>query len=757
MNMQLLYGNDGMNYRTIAKSKQMTDEQEKKLLDGYVRYSFVKDEAKYASVYEEPVALTYVTTDLEGTLPKEMILLSRNAKMSNYHAPSYYSHMQLLELSDAMYGEKFFDLLRYSFIKDVDVNSYIDNRDIDTDRWESEEGAGTIRKDAIDEDKLFVIVALLLEATNSMSGVVRLALDVEGAEYNQRALEVIAAIYSRLPYYVRRKAGFSTYAGVGEQVPSRIKLQLYTRDALDEPGKDVIDLAHMDNGGLLSAISNDSIKGATGLISMDAQKRKETFWWIQNIYGWKVENIGDALDFYEKFVTWMNSKLEEIKDGLAHFAYSEMKKREKSPEFKKIFIVISKKFQDENCVERYNGWLKEMLSTQTSFNFELKLREYIMLGEALEILQFDPQMFLDWEKETILQDAEQNYEDIELRKYLEGQLRVLHSVDIGGKKFHVVIRSMKKALTDRLDGLKDAIEKYIEEERKAISDCFSGRNFIELNELDMDSLYQNIKYKNENASFFIQEFTNRFFDILKAINKFDNYYLYKDYVEFLVKNGKYLNEKNFQSFVESIEEKGDVAKFVNENQNLEWMKARDIFSVYGIMSVMMFYEENYGIEIPEFCLKIGDRDYFLNIEEMLILVENILNYDYEYRNMLEEILCSRTDMVKELLSIYAFSDEHFDFLMAISNEEEKENVMKYYLRKENVISGKSVIKHLENMDKNVLISLKNNFFYKDNIFSQTIEKLLEKEEISGEKTEEKRKNWISQIRDRIIKFFLYRK
>ena len=44
--MQFLYGNDGANYRTIAKSKELTVQQEKKLIDNYAEYEMVLDDTE---------------------------------------------------------------------------------------------------------------------------------------------------------------------------------------------------------------------------------------------------------------------------------------------------------------------------------------------------------------------------------------------------------------------------------------------------------------------------------------------------------------------------------------------------------------------------------------------------------------------------------------------------------------------------------------------------------------------------------------
>lgn len=62
--MQLLYGNDGQNYTTIAKSEGITDEQERRLLETYRRYGYVKNRNLYSDPSKEPFSLTYVTTDI---------------------------------------------------------------------------------------------------------------------------------------------------------------------------------------------------------------------------------------------------------------------------------------------------------------------------------------------------------------------------------------------------------------------------------------------------------------------------------------------------------------------------------------------------------------------------------------------------------------------------------------------------------------------------------------------------------------------
>ena len=54
--MQLLYGNDGTNYRMIDRSSEMTDGIQKTLLEFYSKYDFVSHPEKYSSVTKEPEA-----------------------------------------------------------------------------------------------------------------------------------------------------------------------------------------------------------------------------------------------------------------------------------------------------------------------------------------------------------------------------------------------------------------------------------------------------------------------------------------------------------------------------------------------------------------------------------------------------------------------------------------------------------------------------------------------------------------------------
>ncbi len=56
--MQLLYANDGINYRTISKSFNLSTGVEKELLGSYLKYDFVTNQNNYSSIENEPEAIS---------------------------------------------------------------------------------------------------------------------------------------------------------------------------------------------------------------------------------------------------------------------------------------------------------------------------------------------------------------------------------------------------------------------------------------------------------------------------------------------------------------------------------------------------------------------------------------------------------------------------------------------------------------------------------------------------------------------------
>lgn len=443
MGMQLLYGNDGKNYRTIARSKEMTDEQERVLLSRYLGYEFAEN--------VEPVALSYVTTDLDGTLPEEMILLSRQVRIAGCRAPSYYAHFHLLESQEAWYGEKFFDLLRFSFIKDAELAAY-QSGEIQYFAQKKEDGSSPIRRDAVLAKLLIPVVAAVLETADQMSGRVCLALDACGKDYNRRALEVIAAVYACIPYGLRRKISFSTYAGTDPARPAvRAKVQIYPREALRKAESGVIDLAQARDDRCSSSlqllrVSDRSFHFAKELAEKQEMERQALFVSFQCAFGLLTASVEDYIFYYRHMEEWQKGSLEEMKDDLARYAYKGMQQEKKPLMFQVFCRIFSERFEEEKYDRRYEQMLEEMLWAQKGFAFDNKMKAYLMLGEALDCLQLDVEMFLEWEHKAVLEAAAGEYEGEELISFLAGQRKNLHLLPVRGRKFREVAVAMEREM-----------------------------------------------------------------------------------------------------------------------------------------------------------------------------------------------------------------------------------------------------------------------------------------------------------------------
>lgn len=236
--MQLVYGNDGQNYTTIAKSAEITEEQERRLLESYRGYGYVKKRELYSDASKEPVSLSYASTDILGS--KKKIMLVKNARMSNYTTPCSYTHIRFFDAVKENYGRSFLKFLQVGFVADRDLNLY-KNQNIDTLEIPNEDYVPN--QHALMTEQLYTLVAALLYAADSYVDQLKVIVDIEGDDYNHRALDVIASVYQYIPYHVRMTAGFSTYADPMADIPDRIKFQLYTREAQGKVSGLVIDLS----------------------------------------------------------------------------------------------------------------------------------------------------------------------------------------------------------------------------------------------------------------------------------------------------------------------------------------------------------------------------------------------------------------------------------------------------------------------------------------------------------------------------------
>lgn len=693
--MQLLYGNDGTNYHTIAKSNNLVFAQEQELLKGYVRYSFVDNSNKYSSVKNEPISLAYVTTNLANTLAEDMILLVQNARMTNYLTPSYYSHVHLLKVSEEMYGGKFFDLLQYAFIKDVNVNSYLQG-EIDTFTQEKKSDSVAINTDAIEKEKVFPILAQLLDVADSMSQQVKLILDVEGDEYNRRALEVVATLYSYLPYNIRKSVGFITYTSADEVVSSRIKLRLYPRDAIGKLGADAIDLLNFDAEKVVRNVSQEAIQLAKAILEKDVMARENLFNSFRLAFLSTTASVADHCEFYKYIDVWKFGKLEAIKDDLAKYAYIE--KQGNSPLYRVFRTILNERFRTENFNIRYNEIIKELLERQNDFKFDNKIKAYIVLGEEVDSLSFSSEMFTDWLEKGLIERALSKYEDLNLFKYVKKEsVSMRQNLNFAGKKFDAVVQDMDKYINDWLNTVKSDVYAKIKKEEERFAEYFASKDFS-FNKEILDREYERIAYV-ENQTFFREKLKQQFMDRMGGFEYFRSYDIYESFKKSIHDCCDYLDEDAIKELMDILEKKGEIVKAMETIKLLEWNGKKDILESYNSIAKMHAVSDGYNVEVPDYQVALGRNIYDFSEVELIQLIKILLCYERVDQSVFQSIVYRHINIVRDLCSIKAFGEEHYQMLISSSSDNRaKEFIIRYYINEDIMLSEDIIKNSIEEYD-----------------------------------------------------------
>lgn len=710
--MQLLYGNDGKNYATIAKSAELTPVQEKELLRGYSGYDFVKNTAQYSSIASQPVSLTYVTTDLSGNLPKEMIVLSKNARMSNYQTPSYYTHFQLMDMEESLYGEDFLSFLKRTFIKDRDLNDYIGST---LDNFQSTVDESVILNcNAIEQEKLIAIVASVLSVADTLSKKVGIILDVTGDAYNARALEVIATIYACLPYNIRRSVGFSTYAGEDSMISNRIKIQLYTRDMAEKREEGIIDLLNMNPQEIMRRLPQYIVELAKDFVESDVSTREGWFQAFISVFQLKKVTVEEHGAFFKSIRKWQEENLESIMDEIAAYAYKEMQKPQKSMVFQMFQNTMKKRFAEAGYLERFHQIIEELLKSQTKMEFDNRLKAYIMFGEAVAVLTFQQDTFNQWFKVRYIDVARREFKD-DNQKLLQtfDKLSVkIKEMNYGAEKFAEIKKGMQDQLKNEIEVVQNQINKEVDEENKGIYKAFQQQNIIPYENI-VERIYTEIRY-DENKDTFQQLLSEKIQNYLSNIVYFKSYSNYCAIMKFIDFCKKMLDEKNYQTIAKIVEEKGEAVKIMEKCKMIQWNNWNDILTTYqNIAQIEAASNGKEDIEVPDYELEIDSDMYFFDSRRLKVLTKFLVAPKYNEIEVRKNLM-KDWDILYSLMSINIFDERHFAFLMDFasyingsSKAAYQEQILIYYINNSNILSEEELKFQIDNLDTRILERLKN--------------------------------------------------
>lgn len=730
--MQLLYGNDGVNYNTIAKSEELSQMQERELLKDYLGYSFVRDTSKYSSAEKEPISLTCVTTNLSHTLPEEKILLVKNAKMTNYLTPSYYAHFQIRDIDSDMYGEKFIDLLKSSFISDMKVMKYL-SRDIDSYQLGIDEKT-ELKTEGLNRRQLLSIVASLLYAADGISRQVQVILDVDGDGYNQRALDVIASVYTCIPYNVRRIAGFSTYVGNGQRISNRVKLKLYSREALGRLSGSVIDLADVREKEILDKIPDKIMRMATDFVDKKEQ-RDNWFTLFRRVFGIEGVSVEEHLVCFENVHRWQKENLENMQDELASYAYKEQKKEKKSPLFVMFCNIINQRFEKEKFLDTYQKIIKQYLYEQNSFLFESKLKAYLSLGEALTVVSFDKNLFLKWMQEKLIIPLQNRYQDLELYHQMTKLYHELEQEDFGNGKLQIIHKKMETELEIRLKTIQEDVKRKIQEEEDSIIQFFHKTPMTCKGMEQTTDIYNQIIYRKPNERVFSRELSKAIYSYLNQVSYFKNYIEYKQYKSMLEQCGFCLPEENKKKVENLLEEKGYIVNKMENCRKIIWSGRKDVLETYQKITDMMLVAGDKDVEIPNYKLVICGKEFEMSQDELEAIIYFVCAPSKGTERTFENTIQKKPGLLQAMLHVRLFAEEHMEGVFACAKKEsiKQEKVIDYYMNKGVLLSEEMVEHYIMQVDKQTLLQLISEC-EDNNLLSNTIQKQY------GQTKEEEEKN-----------------
>lgn len=733
--MQLLYGNDGINYCTIAKSPEISSAQEREILK-YEGYQFVSNSAQYSSAATEPVDLCCIVSNFSRTFEKDMLLLGKCARMSNFVTPSYCCHFYINELNKDILGKNFLSLLKKSFIKDVDLVGYKENP-IDSFTG-VEDSSVVLDTDAFTKEQKIALVAKILSAADSIAKQVAIVLDVEGDAYNKRALDVIATIYKYIPYGIRKNVGFSTYAGAGNSSSNRVKLQLYTRDVIGADGIQYIDLANMDVSVICRDVEKEFIIFAKELVDRSDEELERLFGWFEKTLGFLNTSVSDHFTLLTKFSAWNSSDLQEILDDLAKTAYQEYQKSEESPVFKYFKAVINDRFERTGFVNNFQDILKGLIQTQKDFNFEKRLKAYIILGEVLPCVSFSSALLIPWIEERWIKEYEIKYENYDLLRRLESLNNAVSKTQIGGPKFLAILSETNKYVQSKVDRLKEEIERKTAEEAEQIKK--EVVHIIDLKEdlnARLKALYDRITFTQDNQQVFIESSVLMLGDIFKRviIKRYKEYEFVKQMLE-AFGNEFSVPKEDMDRLNGQLDMKGEVVRKMEEYKMIAWNKRDDIIDAYIHIAKMEAVSEGKDVVVPDYSLNVGGTDYTLKSDELKALCGFLMAPQKNNIRNVEVIFSKEGNdgLFDDLIMLKVFTESHYQYLMDMRFMTEKtKDILEYYCQSDSLLSTDDIEFSLKKLDTNELSKLSNSYRLKSNIVTKVLEEKIAATKESKEK------------------------
>lgn len=672
--MQLLYGNDGVNYRLIDKSPEMTEGIQESMLATYSKYEFVTNWREYSSVDKEPEAITFVTSNLDNQMPVDQLVICKTGHMRQFSSPSYYFHGLVENVSDDFFKKEFFQIFNYEFIRDIDVELYKDGN-IHEYVFDKRE----MNSVALTNDQLIVILANFM--SNEKKGKkTKIFVDACGDRYNSRSREILASIYHYLPYELRKRYGFKSYSRDEKNLPARVSFVLFNQNETSRT-EEYITLTETVSD-IQQTNDKKYIEYATFLVSMDDAERAQHFAQLSKLAKNGRLTISECITYFSNMSRWSMGTQEALLPEWIQ--YVDQNSFRKGPLYELLLEIVIEKVDNQY----YNDYLfNEILELykENICNLSPTAAKAIRFADCLDEIYIEPARFHEWYQSKLkaklnkLNVADPAYE-INLQKFYETEIAALKAVDIMSAELTDLLKTEIEELSKKCFKLSSNIDDLKEKELETV-----GRKLAALDNVSIDVFAREVinvqkgihfsESKNETLIAVSEWIDKNFPKKFKNEKELDIYY------QSLMKLKAYLGEQKFETCSKLIT--SEYARFVaeKESKNVVFEKSQ-LLKEYVELMVGLEKEVLNSTDKIQVVFERGGSKKSVSAAELKKILEFVLNPSDDNCSIL-------TVYAQTLLNANVLTAEHLNYLLSNTGLREAniENILNYYLKKPVQISG----------------------------------------------------------------------
>lgn len=490
--MQILYGNDGTNYRTIDKSPNMTGDVERALLGSYAKYDFSRTPGKYSSVENEPEAVTYVTSNmnLSNRFRRDQLIVCKTGHMQSFGSPSYYFHGLIKDVDEDFFDDDFFEIFGYSFIKDRDMFRYHDGL-VDSYYYASDKHFNV----ALTKDQLIVILAMFM--TNESSGKkTRILCDMSGDRFNQRSREILYSIYRYLPGGIRKRYGFSSYSQDDRNLSGRVSFVIFCKDDLDGNVSEMITLKE-NRADIARMVKKEYLEYAEYLVEeLDDEGRKQHSKKLSGLADEGTLRIKDCVDYYSNTKQWSSGTQERCLPEWID--YIDQNSFRKGPLYEVLLQIIIDKVNNDY----YNDYLFDDIlrsNHETMQTLSPRAARTMRFADCLDEIFIDPARFHEWYRDTLdekirfLNSSDPSYVQDRYNLYKE-ETEFLRRTDIMCEELKILLKREIDENEKLINGFSNDLEGQADAEKAEIGEKIHGLKSLEEFSKSIGAIVKSIRF-----------------------------------------------------------------------------------------------------------------------------------------------------------------------------------------------------------------------------------------------------------------------